>query len=373
MKIDLKLIVKVSIQVLIYTLLMIFFTWFFMIDQMGSFLSKRSTITSRMETANSMEFPTIIFCLDPATKLSIAKKYGFESIDDKFFKVDNESLVDVFDEITFKLNEDFEITNFYGEKFKLGSQMLREYKNEGRNFSFAIQGLRTHYFGTCYKLEPKFVIRTMPIRFRFRIKLNQNIKSQDRPKTVFLQFVSKQTWIGVPLNLWPQFQPLRQYIDFEKEYTHIYVKVVEKKFREVQENNGKCLKKLLEKKNCSVLCSTITFADLPPCQTADQYKCNMDNSWNSEDFFQCYKTQKATTYDLLQRIENPHHKNITFDTTDINIGMYNMEKEIQEEVLILTLQDLIGSVGGSLGMFFGFSISGSLFYCFSFCNKRFLP
>ena len=99
----------------------------------------------------------------------------------------------------------------------------------------------------------------------------------------------------------------------------------------------------------------------------------MDNSWNSEDFFQCYKTQSATTYDLLQRIENPHHKNITFDTTDINIGMYNMEKEIQEEVLILTLQDLIGSVGGSLGMFFGFSISGSLFYCFSFFNKRFLP
>ena len=33
-----------------------------------------------------------------------------------------------------------------------------------------------------------------------------------------------------------------------------------------------------------------------------------------------------------------------------------------EEVEILTLQDLIGSVGGSLGMFFGFSISATILY-----------
>ena len=372
MRTDLKIVVKVSIQVLIYSVMLIFFICFFMQPQMKTFLNSGSTVASRMETAKKIEFPTIIFCLDPATKLSIAKKYGFQNIDDKFFNV-NGSLVNLFDEITYELNEDFEITNYYGEKFQLGSsQMLQEYKGDGKNFSFTIQGLRTHYFGTCYKLEPNFDILSMPIRFRFRITLNQ-IKSQDRPKTVFLQFVSKRTWINVPLNLWPQFQPLRQYIDFEKEYTHIYVKVTEKNFRNGQENNEKCLVELLKKKNCSVLCSTLTFADLPPCQTADDYKCTFDGTWTSEDFFQCYKTQNATTYSLLQRIENPYHKNITFTTTDINIGMYNMEKEIQEEVLILTLEDLIGSVGGSLGMFFGFSISASLFYCLDAFNNRFLP
>ena len=34
-----------------------------------------------------------------------------------------------------------------------------------------------------------------------------------------------------------------------------------------------------------------------------------------------------------------------------------MAKEIREEVDVITMSELIGSVGGSLGMFFGFSIS----------------
>ena len=33
-----------------------------------------------------------------------------------------------------------------------------------------------------------------------------------------------------------------------------------------------------------------------------------------------------------------------------------MSKEVKEEILVITTQDMIGSVGGSLGMFFGFSM-----------------
>ena len=40
----------------------------------------RTTITRRVETVNSLEFPTITICFDPATKLSVAKKYGFKGI-----------------------------------------------------------------------------------------------------------------------------------------------------------------------------------------------------------------------------------------------------------------------------------------------------
>ena len=40
-----------------------------------------------------------------------------------------------------------------------------------------------------------------------------------------------------------------------------------------------------------------------------------------------------------------------------------MEEEVEEEVPLLTTEDFIGSIGGSLGMFFGFSLSASLFFC----------
>ena len=42
--------------------------------------------------------------------------------------------------------------------------------------------------------------------------------------------------------------------------------------------------------------------------------------------------------------------------TILRLEIFSLAKEIKEEIDIITLSDLIGSVGGSSGMFFGFSI-----------------
>ena len=42
----------------------------------------------------------------------------------------------------------------------------------------------------------------------------------------------------------------------------------------------------------------------------------------------------------------------------------SMSKQMIEEVDILSTFELIGSIGGSLGMFFGFSMSGYILYWF---------
>ena len=46
--------------------------------------------------------------------------------------------------------------------------------------------------------------------------------------------------------------------------------------------------------------------------------------------------------------------------------MYSMMKQVKEEIEVISTPDLIGSVGGSLGMFFGLSITASC----SFCLKK---
>ena len=74
-------------------------------------------------------------------------------------------------------------------------------------------------------------------------------------------------------------------------------------------------------------------------------------------------TKKATIYSLNDRNENPLHNDKNVLKTDIFIGMNSMKKVVKEEVFVLTLQDLIGSVGGSLGLFFGFSFSAVFFAC----------
>ena len=42
--------------------------------------------------------------------------------------------------------------------------------------------------------------------------------------------------------------------------------------------------------------------------------------------------------------------------------MWSMTTEVKEEVEVITTADLIGSVGGSCGMFFGFSISAYVLF-----------
>ena len=72
----------------------------------------------------------------------------------------------------------------------------------------------------------------------------------------------------------------------------------------------------------------------------------------------------------------PNPTFLSFDGNLVEVNQYNpssndtifdfhipsMTKEIKEEIDIITLSDLIGSVGGSLGMFFGFSMLASAFY-----------
>ena len=50
------------------------------------------------------------------------------------------------------------------------------------------------------------------------------------------------------------------------------------------------------------------------------------------------------------------------NTTEVGVSVhaFSNSKQIMEEIDVITLSGLIGSVGGSLGMFFGFSITSYL-------------
>ena len=52
---------------------------------------------------------------------------------------------------------------------------------------------------------------------------------------------------------------------------------------------------------------------------------------------------------------------------EVRVLAFSNSKQIMEEIDVITLSGLIGSVGGSLGMFFGFSITSY----FSFVIERF--
>ena len=139
-----------------------------------------------------------------------------------------------------------------------------------------------------------------------------------------------------------------------KKNTHDFIqKSLKKRFEEGVTNDQKCLKEFFELKNCTWKCHLISYMQsLPPCETIEEYSCMVD-SWYSPTFTNCFKYKLATTYSL-SRTEYPFHKTINDSITTFDIELRSGAKEIQQEVLLLTLQDWIGSVGGSLGCFSGF-------------------
>ena len=364
-----KTVLKSIVQVTIFISLTLFFVFFYLKEQLKNYIEHRETITSRYEDADSLEFPTITLCLDPATKLSVSKKYGFTKYLDKFYKpVETSTLAQRFEELTYTLNKDFKV-QFNGEyDLKVGLSKAQEYEStpvHKRPLQFDVQPIHTFNYGTCYKLEPKFDVTFAPIRIEFTVTLDPNLAVLDRPKSVVLHLTSNKTWLGLTDAIWPQFKPMTQIIHFEKEYTHIYAKVVQKHFHEgIEKDNMKCFDEMIVSNNCSYWCDILSYTNLPKCRSVEELQCTWDHMYaNHARFTSCFRFKSATTYELQRRIENPFHAEVNTSFTTIYLAIWTMDKKIHEEVPLLTTEDLIGSIGGSLGMFFGFSISASFYYC----------
>ena len=105
------------------------------------------------------------------------------------------------------------------------------------------------------------------------------------------------------------------------------------------------------------------------CNTTQEVNC----IWNEADKHNlltvCNEKKKFLSFigDLTK-----HSQYDPVNYTKLEFNILSMTKEIKEEIDVITLSDLIGSVGGSLGMFFGFSISASAFYLLEKCIKKFM-
>ena len=118
--------------------LLITFSLFFLQDQITAFLKNRSTISSRYEISERLEFPTITLCFDSATKLSVSKKYGFTQVQQKSHAdTADKSLVEVFDELSYILGRDFHVSFRHGESMKIGEFQIHglDFGNDSISFN----------------------------------------------------------------------------------------------------------------------------------------------------------------------------------------------------------------------------------------------
>ena len=214
----------------------------------------------------------------------------------------------------------------------------------------------------------------------FKISLNQSLSNLDIPNQLLLYLTSNDTWYGLILNEWPHIsklylEPIVINVDTRTQFDIGY------SVREVifmpNRNQGDindyedCFMNLFLNSSCT-LCFPILFnfvhpiKNLPPCTTSKELWCELEQLWSTKrkDFMSCLVPKKA----LLYEPKLNEGKRVSTQNKTLHFALFGTTflKQIQEEVYVITPTSFVGSIGGSLGLFFGFSF---LTCCLSLAKK----
>ena len=123
------------IKLLLFTILLSVFIISNFLPQLGQYLEGSTTFSTRIETISEYDAPIMILCVNPGTKPSLSEKYGYHFLPNSVlydttekYKDFDMNLWEMYTELTYKLNEDFEIS------FDLNRQGNFVELNEGVNY-----------------------------------------------------------------------------------------------------------------------------------------------------------------------------------------------------------------------------------------------
>ena len=139
-----------------------------------------------------------------------------------------------------------------------------------------------------------------------------------------------------------------------------------------------CIQTLVQNNNCSVKCYPVYFNILPNlsmCLTYEDYWC-MSNYFQTHKNLildQCFRSSFTTKFPEFQKQISASPisidpEKIYFGDLGISFDYISPNVEVKRERYTITTQDFIGSVGGSLGLFMGFSFFA---YTNAFLEKLF--
>ena len=345
-----------------------------MIDIMSDFFKRRTTITSQIEGVKELEPPTFTICLDPPFKTSKLLPYDVLYTYNIFhteWRDENTTLGDLITKASYELDQDIQIkleliydSNSYSIPLKtMGAIKVG-------NKELELLPIQTYAHGTCYKIQPKFKIAIVPFMFYLEFKVSPNLKESDQPSKFIVYLTSHNTWQGITTGSWPQKSPSKVELDFNSG-NYYQVESSEHLFNKGVESSEDCWKSYIEKSNCPQKCRFASFVDLPMCISNEEVDCIYDYADKLNLWTRCNLKSEFLTFEgeLTKIAKYGNDNNLTF----IYINLISLTKEVIEEIRIISFPNLLGSLGGSLGMFFGFSISAYVLFTIDKCIMHLAP
>ena len=222
--------------------------------------------------------------------------------------------------------------------------------------------------GLCYLIETNYSIQhfTESTWFYLSVKskndsIIHSLSEKSKLSNMQIFIALNNTWHGLYLYSWQFFDIPKVSIPIDtriQSFVEIKPRMIN--FRDGVKNVKSCIDTLMGKVNCSQLCYPVAYnllGDLPDCKTHQDMKCMMFHGYYDPtfetQFGQCLRPANALAFESKVIMTRPSMKN----TNEIKVWFkYSTNQlEVKEEVLILGFTTFVGSIGGSLGLFLGFS------------------
>ena len=280
-----------------------------------------------------------------------------------------------------RLGEDFSLTFGVTQYKKIAESIILE--NYGTNYSVAHSSIGSVTFQQCiskwgnyYRISANIFGVRLPFEPFVRVNFSQEIPLAHLPNTdVYLS--SEANSYGVTMYDWKDGDRVQSNkIKGSQIFTlqPLTINSMKSPFKCQDEAYYECFEAKMSKENfseCPTKCSAIsTYSDLMPiCQTKEEFECANEIALkiqNDNSSQRCLPSCRIVNYS----VKHTYSEDTESDQAKRDIFIrYHVEgpKMLElNEYVIYDFGAMLGSIGGTLGMFVGFSFAG----CFSFLLTR---
>ena len=338
------------IKILAYIILSFCFLKYYFIDTFLEFTQGSSTFSVLNQEVDKLPIPHPILCFNPFLKPSSTEQYGISTLTTETKHSYNLTHWELLKKLSYVNNEDFELS----------------LTDNDVKIPFKVWPISTTRHGLCYLIDHDFEVQLKEGEALLEIKFN--LPKKDLPNEVKVWLNPKDAWHGIVLDDWLYIDPVKLVIPVKESYDQLWsVKMsqTDLEYRIGVENFTDCMEKYIENQvNCTRKCFPIifNFLGLPACQY-NESKCMFEALIKSRTGrYHCLKLKNTIQY----KVDFHFTYELKKKFTGVKFLMYfdRLTKDIKRERLVVTTADFIGSVGGSLGLFLGFS-------CFTFLSGFF--
>ena len=335
-----------------------------------------------------MKAPTFVICMEPAWKKEILDYYNITS---QSFTLQsgnfdhlkgNLSMKEIISEASFILNEDFDIAITTYQKPFEGSTYLNigtnTFVSKGNGFSINVTEMFSFNRGLCYSIKSNLYLSTK-YSYLLSVILRSNGITQ-KPNQLRLTVASDDDTTGIVSGFWGNAEPMiLANIQFNNETTMLDLKeTINKRILNCNKNElfQECLAtglaNMLKVSDCPGKCKPMVIkayydkfigtGETPPdCINIEDENCLIQyvekisepviSQCKSQCIVQDYSARSVNIREIPLSLKDG-------ERADLCLTSSTRSRILVQEYEVYDTAGMIGTVGGSLGLFLGFSFYG---------------